>query len=645
MTDMSSTQKHAADTQEDRRDNTAPRRRYEALVEVGSASVGGFEAESVDLCLDGMRLRTAYLPKAGEELVCRFDGHGGEIVARGEVVWTDRNGRAGECGLRFVGLDRKGMKLLEDLCEAELGEEPAAPEPEPEPEPEPLATPGSRVRLHISGLGSPMRARVRDSAVEEVLVGSNLEFLKVGRVLDLEDVERGRRRQATIEHVGVDIDPESHVPQLVVALSYADEEEPDLTTAPIRVRKVARVAAPKDKVVEETTPEPTVIDNEPTPSLGRASVSEVPAERVARIPEPAPAAVEASDDVVDDEDDDLHGYRAQGVEDDDEDEAIEAAAAPAGWLRAASAFAERLKPTLSTAQSGARSAVGKVAAAVQQRRAKPAGPKRTTAPPPGGGLRSQGRRVVRDPKGRLRRQHRDEVEVEDQAPAPKGDKRRALFSAVLGVMAVFAIYFASQKIKGAGEETPGADPASATSAEAEVPGGASAPPSGVAPGQNPVASAQVPLFGATPMSTTEAVPVPPQFAKPGELPAEDPAAEDEGAEAEPAKSYGALETDWGVGEITNPTVLRLKMDGKVEGIVGKETATGFTVVVPGRKSVSNAAGLARKDKRLTSVNVVNYPDRAEITLRFRKDVPAFLAKVQGKRLIIHISTPPKKRRR
>ncbi len=642
---MSSTQKQAADTQEDRRDNTAPRRRYEALVEVGSASVGGFEAESVDLCLDGMRLRTAYMPKPGEELVCRFDGHGGEIVARGEVVWTDRNGRAGEFGLRFVGLDRKGMKLLEDICDAEPEPEPE-PEPVPEPEPEPLATPGSRVRLHITGLGSPMRARVRDSAVEEVLVGSNLEFLKVGRTLDLEDVEQGRRRQATIEHVGVDIDPETHVPQLVVALSYADEDL-DLTTAPIRVKKkVVRAAEPKEEIVEETTPEPTVIDNEPTPSLGRASVSEVPAERVARMPAPAPAAVEASDELDDEEDEDLHGYRAQGADDEeDEEEAIEAAAAPAGWLRAASAFADRLKPTLTTAQSGARSAVGKVAAAVQQRRAKPAGPKRTTAPPPGGALRTQGRRVVRDPKGRLRRQHREEAEVEEKGTAPKGDKRRALFSGVLGVMAVFAIYFASQKIKGGGDETPNADPATATSAAPEVPGGAPAPEMGVAPGQNPVATADVPLFGATPLSTTEAVPVPPQFAKPGELPAEEPADDAEGAPAEPAKTFGALETEWGVGEITNPTVLRLKMDGNVEGIVGKETATGFTVVVPGRKSVSNAAGLARKDKRLTSVNVVNYPDRAEITLRFRKDVPAFLAKVQGKRLIIHISTPDKKRRR
>ncbi|HZO13788.1 MAG TPA: hypothetical protein VFB62_11040, partial [Polyangiaceae bacterium] len=65
----------------------------------------------------------------------------------------------------------------------------------------------------------------------------------------------------------------------------------------------------------------------------------------------------------------------------------------------------------------------------------------------------------------------------------------------------------------------------------------------------------------------------------------------------------------------------------------------FTVTVPGRHSVSSAAGLARKDKRIESVNVVNYPDRAEVSVRFKGEVPPFIAKAKGKALVLEISNP------
>ena len=147
------------------------------------------------------------------------------------------------------------------------------------------------------------------------------------------------------------------------------------------------------------------------------------------------------------------------------------------------------------------------------------------------------------------------------------------------------------------------------------------------------------VFGATPLSTTEPVPVPPDpdAAAPGD--AEGDAAPS--GEPDKADKPVHLDKDWGVGEVTDPTVLRLKMDGNIDGITGSETATGFTIVVPGRKSISSAAGFKAKDKRLDTVNVVNYPDRAEITLLFKKDVPAFLARAEGKRLTIEIATTKK----
>src|SRR5580698_8028025 len=65
-----------------------------------------------------------------------------------------------------------------------------------------------------------MKARVREAAGQQMEVGSNLEFLRVGRDLELEDVDRGARRKATIDHVKVEDDPSTNVPQLVVSLCY-----------------------------------------------------------------------------------------------------------------------------------------------------------------------------------------------------------------------------------------------------------------------------------------------------------------------------------------------------------------------------------------------------------------------------------------
>ena len=43
--------------------------------------------------------------------------------------------------------------------------------------------------------------------------------------------------------------------------------------------------------------------------------------------------------------------------------------------------------------------------------------------------------------------------------------------------------------------------------------------------------------------------------------------------------------------------------------------------------------------------MVNYPDHAEVTVRFKGEVPAFVAKTKGKRLVIEISSPQKKKKK
>src|SRR5690606_28560013 len=92
----------------------------------------GFEAESVDVSPDGMRLRTAYLPMPGDTLLCRFDAGTGEIAVRGEVVWCNEEARGGEFGLAFVDLDDATARALRALVGdegAEEAEAEAAPVP------------------------------------------------------------------------------------------------------------------------------------------------------------------------------------------------------------------------------------------------------------------------------------------------------------------------------------------------------------------------------------------------------------------------------------------------------------------------------------------------------------------------------------
>ncbi|MDP9033786.1 MAG: hypothetical protein M3O50_03190, partial [Myxococcota bacterium] len=77
-------------------------------------------------------------------------------------------------------------------------------------------------RLHIDGLASPMRAKIKDSHPNAVTVGSDLGFLQVGRSLELEDASSGNKRPASIDRVEVAVDADSRVPQLVVTLRYTD---------------------------------------------------------------------------------------------------------------------------------------------------------------------------------------------------------------------------------------------------------------------------------------------------------------------------------------------------------------------------------------------------------------------------------------
>ncbi|HEY5241196.1 MAG TPA: PilZ domain-containing protein [Polyangiaceae bacterium] len=205
---------------EDRRAPGATRIPFDGLVEVGGAMGPSFEAQAINISEDGMLLRTAYLPEPGQPLTCRFDAGPGEgVLASGEVVWSQGAEKGGEFAIRFTDMDPQSVEALKRACGVGV-------------DAQPLAQAGTKVRLHIEGLASPMRAKIKDAHSSEITVGSDLGFLQVGRHLELEDAASGGKRPACIDRVEVAVDPTSHVPQLVVTLRYEDVEAEERAPRP-----------------------------------------------------------------------------------------------------------------------------------------------------------------------------------------------------------------------------------------------------------------------------------------------------------------------------------------------------------------------------------------------------------------------------
>lgn len=567
---------------------------FETSVTASDANgASAFEAESIDVSPEGMRLRAAYVPEMGERLLCRFDGASGEVAVEGEVVWRNEEAKGGELGIKFTALDAATEEAVRALCK-ELAE------PDDKDEKAPAMPKGARVRLHIEGLASPMKARVREGGDKETLVGSNLEFLKVGRSLELEDVDKGGRREAFVDHVKVEVDAASGVPQLVVALRYDALPAPKPSSkggAAAAVAGASAAVVSKPKVAAARPVEEPEIDHDS--SLDAEAVSDEPAD------------VEESE---------KHGIAKVG-----------ASAASAGRK-----VAGKVGPALNGFGASAKGAVMKLLEAVRKRREAQAdqkkkdAPRRTTAPAPGGSLKADGKRLVRD----------DMEDDESMTPPPaKKNKKAALMGSALGLLAVLLVFGVTRFIA-MRNAAPATDAAASASPSAAPAPGALAAASDTAA----VATANVPLFGATPLSTTESVPTAaPSGSAVAANEAEPGADDDAGGADDDDEGGGAAEgtKEWGEGNVKSPVTLRVKLDGDVDGFNGAKGAMGFTIVLPGRRILSSASELQKKDKRIATFQVVNKPNAAELTVQFKDGVPAYLARAKDNKLEIMLGTDRK----
>lgn len=558
----------------DRRAPGATRIPFDGVVEVGGALGPTFEAQAMNLSEEGMSLRTAYLPEVGQPIRCRFEaGHGLSVMAAGEVLWKEDMGEGGEFGIRFTNLDAQSTVALQRIMGmAEDGILPRPPH-------------GRKVRLHIEGLASPMRARLRGTHASCATAYSELGFLEMGKPLDLEDAMSGDRRPALIDRVDVAMEDGSRIPQLVVTLRYDDEE--------------ARMAAR---------------ENEQPGSLG--SLAGVTVEEQTGRDEMA-REPHADDDLPCEEELHAEGERDGDGEDDEivpapaESVAAKTIASESDEIDEESAklksplarTAAKITPAMMSFAKRAKTTMALLAAKVAARRGGSGDDveipiRRTTAPAPGGGLHASGRKVIRGEIG-------DDRDEDTPAKSKlKITKRKAVVAGALGVASILAIV-AMRK--------PAAPPPIASAPPPETTAAAAAPaPAPASPAVNdPLASAALNggMPGAYGMMSTGL-----------------------GKNGKPAPF-----TNGSVGAHGN--VIRIKMDGPIASIQGASQPTGFTVVIPQRKSMDAAGPLASKDPRIAALKVANEPTGAELSVTFKDGVPNYAVRAKGDVLELVLAKP------
>jgi hypothetical protein len=266
-------------------------------VELGDDELpGGFEADAWDLGAGGVGLRSAFLPKIGSRLHCRFRNpeDGTPIEARGEVVWADEAGpHEGAFGLRFESLDGQSAEELDRLIGAVAtiergGREMSMPEEREEPSASPAgeALTSEIVQIELDGVAQALTAELVHESGDVVLLEQSLDFLTLERRVRLEDGREGLV-------AAVDLRVEGDTPRLVMTLAI----DPDASSAPIEASKLApapepSVPAPAVPVVEESRyvvePAPAAeLRSEPEPHVAawvdRPSERPLPAKRPADV--------------------------------------------------------------------------------------------------------------------------------------------------------------------------------------------------------------------------------------------------------------------------------------------------------------------------------------------------------------------------
>lgn len=615
--------------QNDRRSPSVRRVDLTTLVDICSTEgqLGPFQAESANVSGRGMQVRTGYLPELGQELVCRFEHEGHEILVEGRVAWRSEGEDGGEFGLKFTALDADSADILRKLGEAPrstlsrltgLGRV-----PEPEPEENLDASPGrlelaagQRVRLHMDGLGAPMKAAVHLGNDRKIRVGSNLEFLKVGRSLEVEEIEGGERRTALVDAVNVIINPATSIPELVVQLRY---EGVSPTPPPARVG-AERPAAPQATAAEATTPEPR------PEARGRGSQRDEELDPEDTEPDEGTLGAWADDALTEK----ISGFMSR---------AGEVAAFASGRLGSVAHAVARSATSVARARPKKQpQPEGNTPRRLAKRRVQQSRARQAQAP---AHLRSgiHDLKMTGQAKGRAAGSRVSRSAESEPAPPKRGRTWVAFLALTLALGSAAALRWTSSEMTPAQAD---AEVSAAPAPESPV----SAPPavakvkSAEAPRTKEGIVAEVPLFGERAVASGDATP--------SEEPAQDEASLEKLAAAalvpdetwdEPEKESVQDETPWGRGRLHLPTIHRIRLDGAGGKLSGATEPNGFVVVVPGRKAMESGRAIQKRDKRIAAVSSSNSEQGAKVRFQFRGPVPPYRVRLRQDFLEFLISAP------
>lgn len=649
----------------DRRVTGVPRVPVERVVDVceRDSPTSAFQGRSVDISGRGMQLSASRPPERETPLVLRFREQGQEIIAEGEVAWCNEGPDGAEFGVRFTALDSRSVQSLKLLCQPD-GTLEGSDEPEDSHDTDPAPPAAPLVKLHIAGLGEPMRAQVRDQGSQGLKVASGLDFLRLGRSVDVEDMAHGGRRGAEIAGVEVALDEVSRVPELVVSLRYA-EQEPARRPAPLQpLRAVARAAtasvdesdAPFAVAARRSSGRRPPLDVSDVPPAVAPSRSMPPrardagaqpldlrhARRDAPLQEPAEAAPDTDPSV--DVEDELHGAVDGFPDGDAGDHGISDAqrlrermdGVISGVSVAARVASEQAVRLGGAASRGARwLAEHAKSAAHSSERA--AARRRTTSAAPRTLMRSSP----------MLRHSPVRALGSANSPAPRSGRRRPALRVALaaGLLTTIALGIGlllgspSENSAVAAPAVPGAAQLAPPPAPAAVsePAPSSPPPPAPAPSapgpveqgepdEDALAVAQVPLFGPTSLGAkatsdmSEIEPRPLARAKVSD--------ETFGDSAPRAPAKQASPNEFGQGRMHLPIVYRLRLDQPGQGLRGERTPTGFDVVIPGRKAMESGTSISRRDERISRVVTRNGPEGARVSFRFRGPIPAYKVRLR-----------------
>jgi hypothetical protein len=656
----------ATQANQEKRDSNEPRKTIRTTVDVTPDDErDAWQADSVEMSLGGMSLRANVLPEVGELLGMRFKGEPNATVStRAEVVWAEDKGpRAGAFGVRFIDLPSGAQKSLQRMLANAVVEDVQTGVTLPQPD--------ARVKLLIQGMDAPLRARVRTADEGEMVVGSDLSFLKLGDKVDIDG--SGSKLSGVIDEVDVEVDPKTRIPRLVLTIDLGTRKKrKEFGVAPTVLAESPRFS---DTESQAATAKAT---REPVRPVKTALVED---EYTVELNDPKPASRRAAQPT-----------HVLGAESED---AVESGGSaelslddpPPGWL--------------TQGMRGMRNVVDRVS--------ENAGPGVRRALDAVGGLKNRvlGKGhatstsdddVDDDHSSRrgLRPQHPEASTDGDgeatMSQTSKRNKKVGLYAVVGLVMAAAIVAYASTS--GPKVETPHPQVAvgAETTGEAQAPGTDPAvQPVEATQGDSANLNAQQPHWGTTQNPNT------PDLA----AAANSPNAQVEGSQPmiqyaparpvrapnvavnrpmaqrpmaapvrpmmqqrvavqqptqrvviqqptprvamapQPGQQAPVRPVVFGNPSVRNGTVLRLRMDGPIAVIYGVGArGAQITLSVPGRHSLDAAAPFASQDARIARAAVLNSGAGANLTLSFREAAPPFVARSHGNVLELVLAPTP-----